>query len=130
MPCDNVLVQRASLQLKAGQEILADDGALETLRTWIEQVLGLKARISYRQPTYATIEASGLSITITTGNIGVSSRSLGQREVGQYAERIQKFAAKLGVTKMQDRLTAAVKRQFVVDSDVRVPQGRLLKVNI
>jgi len=129
VPCDNILVQRATLQFKAGTEILADAKNIERLRDWIEQVLGLKpARISYTSPNYASIQAGGLEIAISPDSITVSSRSVPQRDVERHAERIQQFASKLAVSGIQQKIKVAINAEFVIQSDQQVPQGRLLKV--
>jgi hypothetical protein len=125
MPCDNVAVVRARLNVDAAAEILGSPEAVDALVRWLRREVGECAvRSTGSDELRLTVGGSAAAFEVRLSRRdGLVTTGRDRATVAAAAPRIEAFARDLATAAAQERLVRALRRRYAVESDEMGPGG-------
>lgn len=121
----------ATLAVNTVPELLMSEQAQAALKMYVESLTTERpVTLTVRGETI-TIQA-GYDTTVTLSKTGVSGRSysMSRTRADQMAQQISTMADALAKVAVQERLVATIKRKYMVDSDQRLGEARVITINV
>jgi hypothetical protein len=125
MPCDAIAVVRARLEAGAAAEILSSPEAVDALCRWLRREFGAcEVRSATPEELRLVVGSPGSAFAVRLRKrAGLATTGPDRGTVGAAAPRVEAFARDLAAAVVQERLVAAVRRRYAVESDETEPGG-------